>query len=392
MNDTANILLVDDNPRNLELLGKVLKGQDYNLEFAVDGPGAIQWSTSNKFDLILLDINMPGMDGFETCRRIRSAKDMEQIPIIFLTAEISQESILKGFEAGAQDYVTKPFASKELVARVKTQLELKRSRDVVSEFSEQLKTKNKLISDSINYAHHIQRATQRATQKASSEFSETFSLSLPKDIVSGDFSWFYKINNYNIAGVFDCTGHGVPGAFMSILGITLLNEIVIREAYLTPDQILGILRDKIIASLDQNGAISEMKDGMDGAIICFDHDQRKLTYAGANSRSLLLRNGNIIELKGDRMSISYNEIKDVFSLHELPVVQNDVLYLFSDGYVDQFGGPRDKKFGIRQLKNLLVELHEFSMADQKKILLETHRKWKGEQGQIDDIMIVGIRF
>ncbi|MEX0982186.1 MAG: response regulator [Bacteroidales bacterium] len=392
MNTPANILIVDDNPKNLQVLGKILKDNHYSIEFAMNGQIALEWISARQFDLVLLDINMPGMDGFEVCNRIRSDQQYHQIPIIFLSAETSRESILKGFEVGAQDYVTKPFDSRELLARVRTHIELKKNRDEISEFSDLLKTKNKLITHSIHYALQIQKAVRNSTHKASSDFSSTFSLLLPRDIVSGDFEWFYRHNDSLLAGVFDCTGHGVPGALMSILGITLLNETVDHEGCHQPNLILDNLRNKIIDALGQKGSMDEVKDGMDGAMISYDPKNRILGYAGANSSSLLIRNGNVIELKGDRMPVSYYERQDKFSIQKIPLMDNDILYLFSDGYPDQFGGPSDKKFGLRRLRELLTDCHKYSMEDQKRILYDTLMDWKGDRDQIDDVIVVGLKF
>ena len=232
---------------------------------------------------------------------------ISEIPIILITAITDSESIIKGFETGAVDYITKPFIKSELLIRVKTQIEIKKSRDEIARNLKEIEYKNKLITYSIQYAKTIQTAVLKASQSGLILFPEHFCLSLPKDIVSGDFYWFHRIDNKLLVGVFDCTGHGIPGAFMSILGVTLLNETVIREKIDDPHLILNRLREKIIEALGQKGIYFEVKDGMDGSIISYDLTNKTLVYSGAFNPMYLIRDNEIIELRGDRMSLSYSE-------------------------------------------------------------------------------------
>lgn len=241
---TPLILIIDDNPKNLQVLGNYLQLEGYLVEFAMNGESALDWTRRAEFDLILLDIMMPGMDGFEVCKVIKNEPMNQNTPVIFLTAKVDTESIVNGFDLGAVDYVIKPFNQKELIARVKTQIEIKRSRDEIARNLKEIEYKNKLITYSIQYARTIQAAVLKASLNGSDFFPEQFCLYLPKDIVSGDFYWFHRIENKLLAGVFDCMGHGIPGAFMSILGVTLLNETVIMEKITEPHLILTRLREK----------------------------------------------------------------------------------------------------------------------------------------------------
>jgi phosphoserine phosphatase RsbU/P len=385
------ILIVDDNPKNLQILGNYLRKELYKVEFALDGKSALDWIGRTEFDLILLDIMMPGMDGFEVCRIIKSDTLRQKIPIIFLTAKVDTESIVYGFDLGAVDYVIKPFNQKELIARVKTQIEIKRSRDEIAKNLEEIEYKNKLITYSIKYAQTIQTAVLKASQNGIDFFPEQFCLLLPKDIVSGDFYWFHKINNKLLAGVFDCTGHGIPGAFMSMLGVAIINETVIREKITEPHLILNRLREKIIEALGQKGNISDVKDGMDGSIISYDLLTKTLVYSGAFNPMYLIRDNKIIEFMGDRMTLSYQDNTTDFSRQEITIRKNDLVYLFTDGFVDQFGGQEDKKFRRAQFKQVLLKNHKNPLEVQKVMLLETYLKWKGKQEQIDDITVVGMR-
>jgi CheY-like chemotaxis protein len=365
--------------------------EGYLVEFAMNGESALEWISRKEFDLILLDIMMPGMDGFEVCRIIKSDPVKQKVPVIFLTAKVDTESIVNGFDLGAVDYIIKPFNQKELIARARTQIEINRGREEIAKNLVEIENKNKLITYSIKYAETIQTAVLKASLNGSDFFPEQFCLLMPKDIVSGDFYWFHRIDNKLLAGVFDCTGHGIPGAFMSMLGITLLNETVTREKVYEPDLILNRLREKIIEALGQKGIICEVKDGMDGSIICYDLSTRILVYSGAFNPMYLIRDNKIIEFMGDRMTLSYQDNIADFSHQEIETKQNDLVYLFTDGFVDQFGGQEDKKFRRAQFKQVLLKNHKNPLTVQKEILLDTYKSWKGNGEQVDDITVVGLR-
>jgi serine phosphatase RsbU (regulator of sigma subunit) len=334
---------------------------------------------------------MPGMDGFEVCKRIKNDPLNRETPVIFLTAKVDTESIVNAFDLGAVDYVIKPFNQKELIARVKTQIEIKRGRDEIAKNLKEIKYKNELITSSIRYALTIQEAVLKTSLAGSDFFPEMFHLIHPRDIVSGDFYWFHKIKNKIFASVFDCTGHGIPGAFMSMLGVTLLNETVIGEKITEPDLILNRLRGKIIEVLGQKGIVHEVKDGMDGSIISYDLASRKLIYSGAFNPVYIIRDNKIIELRGDRMTLSYDDNISDFSRQEIQTKPNDLVYLFTDGYVDQFGGEFEKKFRKARFKEVLLRNHKYALAVQKEMLLDIYYNWKGNGDQVDDITVVGLR-
>ena len=249
----SSVLIVDDNVDNLQVLGGFLQNEGLTIEFAVDGMSALKWMDKKKFDLILLDIMMPGMDGYEVCSIIKKNPAISEIPIIFITAKTDSESIIKGFEAGAVDYITKPFIKSELLIRVKTQLNIKEANEQIVHYLHQIEERNRKISDSIDYARYIQNAVLSTSEENLKLLPEHFILDFPKDILSGDFYWVCKSEKKLIIAVMDCTGHGVPGALMSILGITLLNETVLNDHIIVPDKILESLRLKTINALSQIG-------------------------------------------------------------------------------------------------------------------------------------------
>jgi len=390
--NTPSVLIVDDNVNNLQVLGGFLQNEGLTVEFAVDGMSALKWLDKKKFDLILLDIMMPGMNGYEVCSLIKKNSAINEIPIIFITAKTDSESIIKGFEAGAVDYITKPFIQSELLVRVKTQLNIKKANEQIDHYLKEIEQRNRNISDSIEYARYIQNAVISTSENNLKYLPEYFILDLPKDILSGDFYWVCKTEKIIIIAVMDCTGHGVPGALMSILGITLLNEIVLNDRILQPDKILESLRSKIINALGSKKGYEHIKDGIEGAVICFNPGSNKLLHSGAFNPLILIHNDEIFDIKADRIPIGYYEVNGNFTLHEIDIEKNDTIYLFSDGIIDQFGGPGNRRFMIKQLKELLLVNHNNTMIRQKEIITEELNRWKGDSIQTDDILVLGIRF
>ncbi len=386
------ILVVDDNMKNLQIIGKILKQEGYRVEFATDGENALEWIDQQDFNLILLDIMMPGMSGYEVCERIKQNEEKKDIPVIFLTSKTDEESMVKGFDLGAIDYVAKPFNKKELLARVSTQLKIKQSQRDVLHYLNDIENKNKLITYSLNYAKHIQKSIIQLNSDIEDVFPDYFVFFQPKDIVSGDFYWFYKNENGVIVAVMDCTGHGVPGAMLSMMGITLMNEIVKSKEILIPDQILNHLRSKFIESFGQRGIDHIVTDGMDGSVILFDFNDKKLKFSAANRSVYIARETELITLKGDRMPISFYCNMDDFTKQELSLEPGDMIYMFSDGYEDQFGGRKNKKFNRKTFGSLLMEIHNKSMNEQKVTLSDTFKEWKGDTFQVDDVTVIGIRY
>ena len=233
------------------------------------------------------------------------------------------------------------------------------------------------ILSSINYAKRIQNALLPSTEVLNTCLPNHFILFKPKDIVSGDFYWVKKIENKTIFIVADCTGHGVPGAFMSMLGISYLNEIIASNNTLHANEILNRLRQKVKTAFLQNDELS-VKDGMDIALCIIDFDEMKLQFSGAFNSLYLFRNKLFTEYKADKQPIGiYPKEKD-FSLTEIDLQKNDMLYMFSDGYSDQLGGEYGKKFMTKRFKETLFEIHNNELNEQKKILNKTFEKWKND--------------
>jgi sigma-B regulation protein RsbU (phosphoserine phosphatase) len=387
----SSILVVDDNVKNLQILGGILQNEGFQVEFALDGISALNWLENQEFDLVLLDIMMHGMDGFEVCSQIKKNRNCCETPIIFITAQTDSDSIVKGFETGAVDYITKPFIKNELLARVTTQLNVKRTKDQLKYYLKDIEEKNKNIGDSIEYASYIQNAVISTSENNLKVLPEHFIIYLPKDILSGDFYWISQTEGKVIVAVMDCTGHGVPGAIMSILGNTLLNEIILRDHILQPDQILNCLRSRIINALGQTKKGYQIKDGIDGSVICIDPGSDKIQYSGAFNPLILIHENQVIEIKADRIPIGYFEIIRDFTLNEIKINKNDMIYMFSDGIIDQFGGPYNKRFMLKKLKEILLRVHKRALSEQKEIIFSELNLWQNDFVQTDDILLLGIR-
>lgn len=252
--------------------------------------------------------------------------------------------------------------------------------------------RQKEIMDSIQYAKRIQAAVMPQREMFVELVPDYFIYFKPRDIVSGDFYWMKKLENHIVVAAADCTGHGVPGAFMSLLGIAFLNEIV-NETLTDAAGILNLLRERIIEALHQTWKDDEAKDGMDIALSVISTKTKELQYAGAYNPLYLFRNGELIEKKADKMPIGIH-IKEPkpFVNHTLQLEENDSIYMFSDGYIDQFGGPDGTKFKTKRFKDLLFKLNGKPMKNQKEIIDKEHKDWKGAEKQLDDILVIGMRF
>jgi len=278
--------------------------------------------------------------------------------------------------------------------RSKKEAEIYQLRNVkLKKAYKEIEEKNEQITDSIRYASRIQHAVLPQEDQYNDYMPEHFIFFRPKDIVSGDFYWIAKKGNDLIIAVADCTGHGIPGAFMSMLGISFLNDIVGGMEVPETNLILDKLRKQVITSLHQSGKEGEAKDGMDISLSVYNTKTRVLQYSGAYNPLYHIRQGKLTELKADRMPIAiYVNMEMVFSTKNLQIRKGDVIYMFSDGYADQFGGPEGRKFKYKPMKELLIDIHEQPMHKQKMILEKRFEQWKGSLPQIDDVILMGVRF
>ncbi len=547
-NNSYNILIVDDSQNNIDYLISILKKENYHIASARNGKSAIIKARANRFDLILLDIIMEDIDGYTVCKELKKLPETKDIPVIFLTGLSDSDSINKGFDCGAVDYVKKPYNSTELNSRVITHLELKRSKDIINKKNKQLENKNEeleklsivasntdnsvmifdvegniewvnegftrltgytleeykiktgsnimscsnkenfkediekmilgkksicytsyntskdgnnlwfqttinpifetkgelkrfvvidtditlikeaeqeildqneeiktqndiiisaynelkyknaQITESIKYAKFIQEALLVNPEIFLNYFPESFILYLPKDIVSGDFYWTYAEGDLTVFAVVDCTGHGVPGAFMSMIGTTILNNIVKEEKIFQPSKILEKLNEEIKYILNQNKAKCENENGMDITLMCYNKKIEKITISLINHKMLVIKNNEISILKGDSfllgrcMGNENVEAEPKFKEYELKTEKGMCVYLFTDGYQDQQRQSDKKRFSSKRLRELFEKICHLKMTEQKKALSESFNNWKEKMKQTDDVLVVGIKF
>jgi serine phosphatase RsbU (regulator of sigma subunit) len=252
-----------------------------------------------------------------------------------------------------------------------------------------LEHKNKEITDSINYAQRIQSAILPSSDYVNKTLPNSFVLYKPKDIVAGDFYWIKKVNDNIVYATADCTGHGVPGAMVSVVCSNSLNQSIKELKTANPAEILEMTRTLVKESFKSKD--DNVKDGMDITLCSINYLQNTIQFTGANNPLYIIRNKQIIEVKGDKQPVG-NHIKEVpFTVHTMQLEKNDVVYTFSDGYVDQFGGEKGKKFMRKRFKALLLKISNKPMQEQKSILNNTFETWRGELEQVDDVCVIGIR-
>lgn len=284
--------------------------------------------------------------------------------------------------------------------------EITKQRDMLIQKNLQIDKQKKSMTDSMNYARRIQNAMLPSVKEAPFFDEHSFVYFQPKDIVSGDFYWVSQINDYVIFAVADCTGHGVPGAFMSVLGIAALNEIILKKEILNTNLVLDELRNAVIEALKQQGTSVVQKDGMDITLCIYHTSTRRLQFSTANSTFFVVSSSSQIEHYEDRFvsgnSYLYQFRTDIqtiaiaeemfpFKMYEIVLNEGDMIYLFSDGYQDQFGGRYNRKIGIKMLRELLMDISKFTIEKQNQIIQETFFNHKGELNQIDDVTLMGIR-
>jgi PAS domain S-box-containing protein len=305
-----------------------------------------------------------------------------------LTPVLNENKQVKNLISIETDISRLKYAESEIASQKD---EIARQRDIALQQRDAITSQQKEIIDSILYAERIQKAVFNKESDLTAIFKDSFIYDKPRDIVSGDFFWVHEVDNLKILAVVDSTGHGIPGAFMSLIGFTFLNHIIKENGILEPYQILNLLREKVIASLGQKGDDNEAKDGMDVSICVIDTQKKQITYAGANNKSYLVNSEGLIELEADKMPISiYITAKQSFKQKMISYQSNDVLYMFTDGYPDQFGGQHGKKFKSSRFKKLLQTISKENYNNQKTMLDIEFLRWKGALNQVDDILIVGV--
>ena len=259
--------------------------------------------------------------------------------------------------------------------------------------NKELEEKKKDFTDSIKYAYRIQTALAPPEYLVKKLLPEYFILYLPKDVVSGDFYFVSEFKDKILFAAVDCTGHGVPGALMSVIGFNGFIQGIQAENVNTPAELLSFLDEYVNDVLRQTHDESGVKDSMDLAVCTIDFEKKEVMYAGAYNPLYYIKKGELFEIKADKLPIGVNTdgVVDIYTNHTIQLDSGDSIYIFSDGYADQFGGPKNKKFKYRQLKELILSVQNKTMEEQGKILDKTLKDWQGNEDQIDGILVMGVR-
>lgn len=399
------ILIADDSTHSARIITEILQivSMDVELFYAEDGKQACNKALEIIPDLILMDILMPEMNGIEAIKFLRGNESTAEIPIIVLSATESLES---AWEAGANDFISKPYQNFELLIKVRSALYLiqkikeirsqkleleKKHREVLAQ-NEKISRQSKEILDDIRYSKRIQKAILPTDEYVFQVLPEHFILDIPKNIVSGDFYWLGELGDRKVIVVADCTGHGISGAFMTMAGAAFLNEISGLRTVTKSSDILFQLRGLVMKLLKQKGEEGETPDGMDISLVIIEKNGNEIQFSGANNPLYIISEGQLNIIQGDRMPIGIHlNFTDPFTCHEMDIKLGDMVYMFTDGYADQFGGPNNKKFRYRQFQELLLSVHKLPLAEQKDKLRRTIADWRGDNIQVDDILILGFK-
>ncbi|HHC24602.1 MAG TPA: response regulator [Desulfobacterales bacterium] len=423
-----NILIVDDSRIIRARLKMLLKSGGYSdLFFAASAFEAYEYlemdrpeHTGEKIDLILMDIQMPEMDGIEACSRIKSVDRLQDIPVIMVTGDASEESLQSAFEAGAMDYIVKPVRKTELFARVSSLLKLKhetdkrkaheqeliheieerkRAEEIVRKTNKELKKANTRIIESIQYAKRIQQSLLPNQDEVMTYLPDSFFIWKPRDIVGGDIFFTECFKDGIVIAVVDCTGHGVPGALMTMIASSALRRITKTEQCHDPAEILKRLNFIIKTSLQQDTEYASSDDGLDATVCFVKQKERTLTFAGAKLPLFYVQNSEVTVIRGDKRSIGYKRSDPNFEFtnHTIPIEKGMSFYMATDGFWDQMKEDETRRFGVRifgkkRFSKLLGKVSGLPFDEQQKRVLEAFYKYKGKNERQDDVTVVGFGF
>ena len=400
-NSLPTILIVDDLEDNLFSLNAVLKFEGYIIHKANSGPLALEMASKIQYDCIILDVQMPEMDGFEVANILGKNEFTKNIPIIFLSALGSdKEKVLQGMDSGAIDFLAKPVDPPLIKAKLKLCIKLsskyKDSKKIFSAIKQEhssLQEVNSEFSASLRYAQNIQQAILPTAEVINALFKDNFVIFRPKESIGGDFYYVKEVGNEIIFMCGDCTGHGVPGAMMSMISANIIHNIIDTKKIIVPNLILNTMVREFRKAFRNEFSNITIQDGLEVAICTYYKKEKKLQYAGAGRPIIIANQDGIKTIKSSSSGISGNVSENYdFELNEFDIEEGDQLYLYSDGIVDQFGGPHNKKFMTKRLVQLLSSNLDLPMSEQKEIIDNSIVSWKEGQEQIDDILVMGLKF
>ena len=395
------ILLVDDLDDNLFTLNAILKSEPYIIHKTTSGKQAIEMATKTAYDCVILDVQMPEMDGFEVAKQLSQKEETKNIPIIFLSALGSdKEKVIQGIESGAIDFLGKPPDPALLKAKlrlcIKISAKTKETNKVVKTVKREHEVMKEYTTDvtaSLRYAQNIQQAILPKPESIAAQFHESFVLFQPKESIGGDFYFMKEMNKEVVLVCGDCTGHGVPGAMMTMISVNIIHNIVENKGITSPDLILKAMSNEFRSSFRNEFTNVSINDGLELAICTFSRRDNILKYAGAGRPLIKSSVDSIERVQPNAFGINGNMHEDTeFTLHQFNIKSGDRFYMYTDGVVDQFGGPNGKKFMSKRFMQLITECSEMSLKDQQVFIEKAVNDWKGNEEQIDDILIMSVGF
>jgi sigma-B regulation protein RsbU (phosphoserine phosphatase) len=402
METELKILLLEDNHSDAELLVRTLDkaGVRHTVRLVESRGHFVSELDSFTPDLIISDYSLPAFSSLEALGIAR--EKYGDIPFILVTGSVSEQFAVECMKAGVDDYILKsslvrlPSSIKNIVSKIS----VKREKESIESLHEELKVayraieeNNKNITDSLNYAKLIQDAMLPERSVLTKYFPDSLIIYRPKDIVSGDFYWFAERDNKLLVAVADCTGHGVPGSLMAMIGIGLLNEIVNVKKIMQPGEILDNLNSGLRKTMKQDRGGSHRFDGMDVSLCSIDKYSKVIEFAGANRHLIYFRNRKLELIRGNKYGIGglLSTAKTLFTNHVISYGERDIIYMCTDGYADQFGGSRGKRMMTRNLFKILEKSLSFGIEQQQQLLIHWLDTWQGDYEQTDDILLMGIQ-
>lgn len=399
MKSSGKLLVVDSNPVQLQELVEILAEENIIILSASNWEDAMMLVNAESITGIVLGPGTEENDCMQLAATLE-ASNHNKTPVYYLTDKEPQASNPLAQASAVSQYVISRKADlhrlKEIISTAHTaytkQHDFKEAGQLLDDVIESLEVYTHEIHDSIRYASHIQKALLPSEDSLDRIMRDYFVINKAKDVLSGDFYWFTIKYNRLIIAVADCTGHGVPGALLSMIGSTLLNSIVNEKNITNPSQILKQMNQHLQGAFENSTETCEMKDGMDMSVISIDPDKRSIEFSGAHRPLIGFVNGELLKIKGDLNPIgACTPISADYTLHCIKYGMKDVFYLKSDGYCDQFGGDHDKKLGSRKFQEILEGMQHLTMTEQKSYLNLYHNNWRKKLVQTDDILVMGFR-
>lgn len=415
----SNILVLETDHLFINQIARFTRSNGYSYTIIAHPDQIFSRLTLENYDIFLADLVLLGEQGKDILSRMKAHAAYRAIDVIILTDGNNKPRLTDCLNSGARDFLLKPARDLVLNARIKSIIRSQRYLKEIQEKRHLLESQTKNLENigntlrqqksdlqqvnrdivhSIEYARHIQAAILPEPQEIKKALPDSFIFFKPRDIVSGDFYWFKEVEDKVVVAAIDCTGHGVPGAFLAILGDSILSRIIHYHQILHADEILNEIHLSIQRTLRQNETRSY--DGMDMALCVIDKKNKTLEFAGAHNPLVYVQDGELQQLKGDKVAVGgaqwdWENGPRVFKKHKIDYSHNDQLtiYMFSDGFQDQFGGKHLKKFQRKRFRNLLHTIHHKPMEEQKHLLQETLVNWidEGNQEQLDDILVIGVK-